>query len=136
MRKLTVAALGLGILLIAGCRATEPKSAIVDQLKTAGAADVSTASVDSLKLWLANHKDLARSLAPQCNKRAKRLMPIGAIRRKAMYARRMHRWSFLTTNPRRPVAPPSGKSARSIPSNRGKSHAESAENSVPGSFSR
>ena len=67
MRKLTVTALGFGTLLIAGCRTPEPKSAIVDQLKTAGARDVATASVDSLKLWLANHKDLARSLAPQCN---------------------------------------------------------------------
>ena len=66
MRKLTVAALGFGTLLIAGCRPSEPKSAIVDQLKTAGVGDVSTTSVDSLKLWLANHKDLARSLAPQC----------------------------------------------------------------------
>ena len=70
MRK-TVAALGFGILLIAGCRTTEPKSAIVDQLKSAGAEDVTTASVDSLKLWLANHKDLARSIAPQCQEARK-----------------------------------------------------------------
>lgn len=71
MRKLTVPALGFGTLFIAACRTPEPKSAIVDQLKTAGAGDVSASSVDSLKLWLANHKDLARSLAPQCNQARK-----------------------------------------------------------------
>jgi hypothetical protein len=67
MGKLAVAALGIGALLIAGCRPSEPKSAIVDQVKGAGAGDVSTASIDSLRIWLANHRDLARSLAPQCN---------------------------------------------------------------------
>jgi hypothetical protein len=44
---------------------------IVQQVEDAGAGDLSRADVAGLQLWLSQHADVARSIAPQCREATK-----------------------------------------------------------------
>jgi hypothetical protein len=64
------------VFCLAGCK-SESKSpavqqrSIVQQVEDAGAGDLSRADVAGLQLWLGQHADVARSIAPQCKEAMK-----------------------------------------------------------------
>lgn len=61
----TLAALTL-ILLMSACRPAEPRSAIVDRVRDAGAGDVAAASEAGVEDWLRRHADVAVQVNGMC----------------------------------------------------------------------
>lgn len=53
--------------LFVGCQKKEPPSAIVQKLETAGAADLSAASVNSIQQWLQQHEEIALQVKKDCD---------------------------------------------------------------------
>ena len=53
--------------LLVGCHKKEPPSAIVQKLETAGAGDLSAASVNSIQQWLQQHEELALQVKKDCD---------------------------------------------------------------------
>jgi hypothetical protein len=51
---------------IIGCQRTEPPSAIVQKAQEAGAGDLSTASSDSIRQWLGQHRPVAVEIDKMC----------------------------------------------------------------------
>lgn len=49
-----------------GCQRTEPPSAIVQKAQGAGAGDLSTASTDSIRHWLGQHRSVAVEVEKMC----------------------------------------------------------------------
>ena len=49
-----------------GCQRTEPPSAIVQKALEAGAGDLSTASTDSIRHWLGQHRSVAVEVDKMC----------------------------------------------------------------------
>lgn len=63
-----IAAVGtlVAVIGIVGCQRTEPVSAIVQTAQHAGAADLSTASTDSIRQWLGQHRPVAAEIDKMC----------------------------------------------------------------------
>jgi hypothetical protein len=63
-----IAAVGAlaAILGTVGCQRTEPPSAIVQKAQDAGAGDLSTASTDSIRQWLGQHRSVAGEIDKMC----------------------------------------------------------------------
>lgn len=55
-----------GIVGTVGCQRTEPPSAIVQKAQDAGAGDLSTASTDSIRQWLAQRRPFAVEIDQMC----------------------------------------------------------------------
>jgi hypothetical protein len=49
-----------------GCQQAEPPSAIVQRAQDAGAGDLSTASTDSVRQWLGQHRPIAVEIDKMC----------------------------------------------------------------------
>lgn len=49
-----------------GCQQAEPPSAIVQRAQDAGAGDLSTASTDSIRQWLGQHRPVAIEIDKMC----------------------------------------------------------------------
>ena len=54
------------ILGTVGCQRTEPPSAIVQKAQDAGAGDLTTASTDSIRHWLGQHRSVAGEIDKMC----------------------------------------------------------------------
>lgn len=63
-----IAAVGalVTILGTVGCQRMEPPSAIVQKAHDAGAGDLSTASADSIRQWLGQHRPVAVEIDKMC----------------------------------------------------------------------
>jgi len=66
MKWISVCGIGVGLLMLAGCKTVE-KSQIVSAFQNAGGGEVSQSTPEGILSFLTQHEDFRKQLTPLCN---------------------------------------------------------------------